>query len=493
MSRTRLRVRERVFLGFFLLTGQLVWAGDDPGIPEPGEATFALIGQPQGDYQARRRTLMRQILEQEAKRSEGEVVHQPVVVLVGQDEDPISALSGGKFRQKNDFAYLTGVEAPSACLILLPKEDRETLYLPPLSRPGHAIEEVPDGPGREAAEKLGFSKVESTSRFLADLFGAIADPRKEVRERTRIPVVYMISRNSRLAANSAEIQFARFLREGAPTTEIRDVTPLLAAMRKVKSGAEIALLQKAIDVTGSAQDEVIKMIRPGLYEYELEAKIAATFIGRGAQRAGFPPIVGSGPNSTIPHYFANRRKIEEGELVVVDIGAEYSNYTADITRTYPADGKFSPRQREIYQLVLDAQTVVAVRVKAGATKLREMTGWTREFLKQSPLRARDREGQEHTMDRFFLHGLSHYLGMDVHDVGDTGKPIEPGEVFTIEPGIYIPSENLGVRIEDDYLMTDHGLEKLSKSIPSDPDDIERLIERARKASRAPAPAAPDDK
>jgi Xaa-Pro aminopeptidase len=199
--------------------------------------------------------------------------------------------------------------------------------------------------------------------------------------------------------------------------------------------------------------------------------------------------VGSGPNSTIPHYFANNRQLEDGELVVVDIGAEYQYYTADITRTYPVSGKFTPRQREIYQLVLDAQTEAAKQVKTGTTLLMPLTGFVREYFRKSPLRAKGEDGKEYTMDHFFIHGLGHYLGMDVHDVGNYAKPLQVGEVFTIEPGIYIKSENLGIRIEDDYLLTG-GLEKLSKDIPSDPDEIERRIAEAKSTPASAAAGGP---
>jgi Xaa-Pro aminopeptidase len=211
----------------------------------------------------------------------------------------------------------------------------------------------------------------------------------------------------------------------------------------------------------------------------LEGEALAAFLGGGAARAGFSTIVGSGPNGTIPHYFENSRRIEPGELVVVDLGAEYQYYTADITRTFPADGRFTPRQREIYQLVLDAQRAVEAEMKPGQTKLGDMTRFTKEFFRNSPLRARDETGEERTMDHFFLHGLGHYLGMEVHDVGDYGEPVQVGEVFTIEPGLYIKSEALGVRIEDDYVMTEAGPEKLSKAIPSEPEEVERLIASKR--------------
>lgn len=486
----RLRV---VALLAVLQAAGLARAGDLSPAAACCESGDRILGQPKADYQARRQTLMRKVREAEekslAKLKEamkhappphrvGPMQIDPVIVLVGQDEP---ALGGGegKFRQKNDFAYLTGVNVPSAALILRPRDDRATLYLPPLHPGARGLEEPLDGPGASSAAKYGFDRVESTETFLADLFRAIGDPRKPTPGRSRVPVVYTITPAGLRDLLDSDAKFVRFLREGAPTTEVEPLSPMLGEMRKAKTCAELDLLRKAIAITGAAQAEVTGSIHPGVYEYELEAKIVATFLREGAERTGFPSIVGSGPNSTIPHYFANRRKLEDGDLVVVDIGAEYQLYTADITRTYPANGKFTARQREIYQLVLDAQKAAEAKVKPGETRLREMTGWTREFLKNSSLRAKDRDGEEHTMDHFFIHGLGHYLGLDVHDVGDTSKPLQPGEVFTIEPGIYIPAENLGVRIEDDYLVTEHGLEKLSKDIPSDPDEIEKGIAQAR--------------
>lgn len=223
----------------------------------------------------------------------------------------------------------------------------------------------------------------------------------------------------------------------------------------------------------------MKAIRPEIHEYQLEGKLIGAFLNGGALRPGFASIVGSGPNATIPHYFANDRKIEDGDMVVVDIGAEYKMYTADITRTYPANGKFTPRQREIYQLVLDAQTAAFEHTKLGKTTMAELTEFVRDYFRKSPLRAKDTDGKEYTMEHFFIHGLGHYLGMDVHDVGDYAKPMQVGEVFTIEPGLYIRPENIGVRIEDDYLMTETGPVKMSKNIVSDIDGIEKKIAAGR--------------
>jgi len=293
--------------------------------------------------------------------------------------------------------------------------------------------------------------------------------------------VYTLSPTPRATDHRPIAEAVRRLKEGAPERTFRELAPILHSMRKAKSPTEIVLLQKAIDITGEANEEVIRAIEPGKFEYQLEGKIIGAFLDGGALRPGFASIVGSGPNATIPHYFDNNRKMEDGDLVVVDIGAEYELYTADVTRTYPVNGKFTPRQRALYQLVLDAQAEAEKHMKPGETRLGQMTGFVSNYLRKSPLRAKDANGNEQTMDRFFIHGLSHYLGMDVHDVGSLSEPMKVGEVFTIEPGLYIKGENIGIRIEDDYLMTETGPVKLSGKIASTPDEIEAKIARARSA------------
>lgn len=437
---------------------------DSPPAAERG----LLLGQPRADYAARRRELMRRVREASPNPD------RTVIVLRGSDPPP----EDGRFRQSNDFAYLTGLDAPSAALVLGPAAEKEVLYLPEPSRLAGVFSEPRPGPGPETAERLGIAQVDPTAKLLADLFGTILDPLVGSGRRSDA-IVYVRDPEPRRPGEGPEPKFVRLLREGAPTSEFRDVRPLLAAMRKVKSDTELAHLRRAIAVTAEAIDAIAAKIRPGVGESVLEGEALAAFLKGGAARPGFSTIVGSGPNGTIPHYFENSRRIEPGELVVVDLGAEYQYYTADITRTLPADGRFSPRQREIYQLVLDAQKAVEAELKPGQTKLGDMTRFTRDFFRASPLRAKDSSGEEQTMDHFFVHGLGHYLGMDVHDVGSYGEPVQVGEVFTIEPGLYLKSEGIGVRIEDDYRMTEHGPEKLSKDIPSDPDAVERMIASAR--------------
>jgi Xaa-Pro aminopeptidase len=447
----------------------------------------ALLEQPLSEYKARRQALMERVKEADAgamlvrprggdgaaegtRRPSG-----PVIVVVGETEEPEDA----RYRQRNDFAYLTGVEAPHAALILWPAEGKEVLYLPPRDKREEAWTGPKIGPGPEGVAATGIESVEPTSAFLGDLFDAIGDTGKRSSGQ-RPASVFLLIPDPRPNVGGSSAALARLVKEGAPQARPRDLAPLLGELRKVKSAPEIILLRKAISITGDAQAAAIRTIGPGVPEYKVEGAILGAFISGGGMRAGFPSIVGSGLNSTVLHYNANRRTMESGDMVVVDIGAEYSYYTADITRTYPVSGKFAPRQREIYQLVLDCQSACAAEFKAGKSTLQSQNAFARAYMAKSPLRAKDEEGVEHTMDHFFIHGLGHYLGMDVHDVGETGKPCQPGEVFTVEPGIYIPSEGFGVRIEDDYLVTKDGLEKLSKDIPVEVGDIERLMGEVRK-------------
>ena len=209
-----------------------------------------------------------------------------------------------------------------------------------------------------------------------------------------------------------------------------------------------------------------------MYEYEIEALIEYTFRSNGADRVGFPSIVGSGPNSTTLHYDTNRRQTRAGDLVVIDIGAEYGRYSADVTRTVPIDGRYTDRQQAIYKLVLGAQQAAIDATRPGVT-LGELSGMARQYIEPN---SGDLCGAE-SCNRYFIHGLSHWLGMRVHDVGDYNMPLEAGMVFTIEPGIYIEDEQFGVRIEDDILVTETGSELLSAGAPRSVDDIEALMSR----------------
>ena len=257
---------------------------------------------------------------------------------------------------------------------------------------------------------------------------------------------------------------------------VRDLRELTAALRLIKDADELRRLRRTIDITTDAHLAAMRAIAPEMWEYELEAVIEFTFRKNGAERVGFPSIVGSGPNAVTLHYDKSRRQMKAGELVVIDIGSEFGYYSADVTRTIPVSGTFTDRQREIYRLVLGAQQAAMDAVKPGVT-VADLNRVAREYIERN---SGSLCGAQ-SCNQSFVHGLSHWLGMDVHDVGDYATPLAPGMVLTIEPGIYIASENLGVRIEDDVLVTSTGYELLSKGAPRDPAAIEKLI-AARKGA-----------
>jgi Xaa-Pro aminopeptidase len=324
------------------------------------------------------------------------------------------------------------------------------------------------GPGEEAERLFGLREVAASTGFkdrLAELVAPV--------EGKPAPKIYTVIPTGPGADTSRESRFVEMLHQTFPNNQVVDVSKIIGEMRKVKSSAEIELLQKAVDISNEGHREIVRAIKPGAYEYEAQAALEAVWTRMGSERPGYPSIVGSGINGTILHYNENRKRIEAGELVVVDAAAEYSYYTADITRTYPASGKFTQRQREVYQLVLDAQRAAEKAYVPGKSSMKDIQDAAREVMKASTVR--DKHGK--TLEIYFIHGLGHWIGMDVHDTGAYGV-LPVGSVITIEPGIYLPEEGFGVRIEDDYLVTDKGLVKLSAKLPSEPDDIERMMQKA---------------
>jgi Xaa-Pro aminopeptidase len=410
------------------------------------------------EYRARRQKLLAQIKD-------------GVVVMVGAREEDFGEV--GRFRQHNDFMYLTGVQTPASYLIFVPpnvvagKPQHETVFIPPRDVRHEQWTGVQLGPGAEAEQLFGLEEVAPSTAFkdrLAELL------QKTEGKPLKIYTVILTGPGSEI---SRESRFIETLRQSYPKNEIADVSRIIAEMRKVKSPSEIELLQKAVDVSIEGHRDVVAAIKPGAYEYEAQAALESAWTRLGSERPGYPSIVGSGINGTTLHYNENRKRIEAGELVVVDAAAEYSYYTADITRTFPASGKFTPRQREVYQLVLDAQRAAEKAFVLGKSSLADLQRVAREVMQTS--RLRDKHGN--TLDKYFIHGLGHWIGMDVHDVG-VYNVLPVGSSFTIEPGIYLPEEGFGVRIEDDYLVTEKGLVKMSAKLPSEPDEVERMMSKA---------------
>lgn len=332
-----------------------------------------------------------------------------------------------EYLPERNFYYLTGFAEPNAILLLdaAAQPAQEFLFLP-ARRPAEERWTGPKlGPGGEAEKETGFAKVLPASDFDATL---------------------------KKASDKARAVFG-----------LKEVADDIAYLRQVKSASEIALLEKAVQITVKGQQAAARTVAPGVMEYEVEAALEYEFRRNGAERPGFPSIVGSGPFSTILHYDRSERRMQAGDTLVVDIGAEYSGYSADVTRTYPVSGTFSPRQREIYQIVLDAQKAALARVKPGVRI---------SDIHQAAMAHIRSKGYE----RNFIHGTSHHIGLEVHDAGETSRPLEPNMVITVEPGIYLPEERLGVRIEDDIVVTNSGYRLLS-NFPKEIAEIEALLKR----------------
>jgi len=384
------------------------------------------------------------------------------------------------FAQEENFYYLTGHNEEGAGLILLPAAQndhggsssswsgaREILFLPsknPGKEKWNGVRMSPSDPGIEA--RAGFASVQpfpemrATVENLAKLYSAFY---------TILPY------DKELGGYPHEKAVVDWLQLAAPRAALKDARMQITGMRPVKSPGEIAFLKQAIDLTDDSHIEAMKMMRPGLYEYQVAAKMVEVHSMGGSEREGYAPIVGAGPNSTALHYDKLSRKIEDGDIVVLDVGAQYSGYSADITRTIPANGKFTPRQREIYEIVLGAQNAALAAIKPGAhfscrSKKDGLMNIAYDYINSH---GKDREGRP--LGQYFIHGLGHNIGLNVHDPGDYCSPLQPGMVVTVEPGIYIPEENLGVRIEDDVLITESGYKLVSERLPRNPDEIEQIM------------------
>jgi Xaa-Pro aminopeptidase len=386
-----------------------------------------------------------------------------IAVLRSADEKSIEGdyPQDSDFRQDNDFFYLTGLETAESWLVLIGSTtgpDQVVLFMPPRDSMQERWTGPRMGPGPEATAVTGVPDVRSNHGARSFIREALGTSGTLLLPRYRAPRDSIVLKELGLP-DSLSASLTR-----------KSLAGHLAALRQVKDADEIARLRRAIDITAEAQREAMKLARPGMWEYELEAMIEYTFRRRGAERVGFPTIVGTGINGTTLHYDKGRRQSEAGDLVVMDVGADFGYYSADVTRTIPISGTFTPRQRALYDLVLGSQQAAIDSIRPGITIMR---------LQQiASGYMRDHSGDlcaPGPCNRYFIHGLSHWLGMDVHDTGDYNAKLAPGMVLTVEPGIYIPSEKLGIRIEDDILVTATGSENLSAGAPRSAADIEKLM------------------
>jgi Xaa-Pro aminopeptidase len=384
------------------------------------------------------------------------------------------------FLQEPNFYYLTGHNEEGAALLLVPaaaaekgwKGPQEILFLPPRDpeqEKWNGPRMGPADPGIQ--ERTGFASVEPFPNLKARL----ADLTQSYRE------VWTLLPHSDDTGYPHAREWSSWITQATPELAQKDVAPALGAMRQVKSLGEIALLTKAIELSMDAQLAAMRMMRPGLYEYQVAARMVEIHSNGGCETEAYAPIVGTGLHSTILHFNELDALIQDGDIVLMDVGGQYSGYTADVTRTIPANGHFTARQREIYEVVLGAQNAALAAMKPGMTLGRGSNSLFK--IAYDYINTHGKDGEGRSLGRYFIHGLSHHIGLEVHDAGDPNRPLEPGMVVTVEPGIYVPEEKIGVRIEDDVLITPTGYKLLTARLPRTVDEIEKIMNQA-KVSRA---------
>jgi Xaa-Pro aminopeptidase len=421
----------------------------------------ARFPQPNSEYQARRAKLRAQL-------------DGPLVLFGYTSREDSSEFA--VFFQEPNFYYLTGNSEPDAAILLLPdaaqagepKGPREILYLPPRDlrlEKWDGPKMGPDDPG--IAQKTGFEAVRPYAQLKPDL---------EALTKTYKTVYTVLPPKVEDGYPHFSTAVA-FVQSAMPNATVKDAAPAIYAMRQVKSAGELGLLQKAVDLSVDGQLAAMRSMRPGLFEYQIAAKMKEAHEMGGCEREAYAPIVGTGLNSTVLHYSALTQPIMDGDVVVIDVACEYGGYAADITRTLPANGKFTPRQREIYDIVLGAQNAAIAAVKPGAHLYAgdgSLMSISKNYINTH---GKDKNGE--SLGKYYIHGVSHHLGLDVHDPGERDRPLEAGMVITVEPGIYIPEEKLGVRIEDDVLVTADGYKILTEHLARTADEVEAVMASGR--------------
>jgi len=403
----------------------------------------------------------------------------PKALAVVHAADVLPSTGDGtlKIHPSSDLFWLTGIEQEESVLVLCPQAadpaNREMLFV---RQPNEhlAVWEGHKHTKEKAKELSGIHKI----RWLSELPGALHLLMCECDS------VWLNANEHERAAYEVEdrdLRMARSLIARYPLHRYERLAPLMRRLRAVKAPAEVALLRRAIDITDAGLRRMLAALKPGVMEYELEAELACEFIRRRAKMA-YEPIVGSGKNACVLHYIENDCTCRDGQLLLVDVGASYANYAADLTRTYPVNGRFTERQRDVYEAVRRVLESSIARSVVG-TSIRE---WKREAqiemtkelvglgLVTAEEAAKDTP-EEPACKKYYMHGLGHSLGLGVHDIAPFDGPFEAGWVITVEPGIYIPEENLAVRLENDILITENGPVDLSAHVPILPDDIEALM------------------
>jgi Xaa-Pro aminopeptidase len=414
------------------------------------------------------------------KRYTAQLQKDSVAIFNSNDEMPRNGDSSFPFRQNSDLFWLSGIDQEQTVLIIAPDhplpEYREALFLRKTNE--HiAIWEGHKYTKDEARAASGIQQV----YWMEDM-------------KAMLPVIIHHSKNIYINLNendrlSTEVtyrdeRFAQELRIKYPGHHYERSGPLMAKVRAIKSNQEVMLLRTACDITEQAFRRVLTYVKPGVMEYEIEAEIIHEFIRNRATGHGYSPIIASGPNACVLHYIQNNNECKSGEVILLDFAAEYANYSADMTRSIPVNGKFTNRQKDVYNAVLRVMRAATKMLVVGNTipKYHEEVGKVMEqelcslgLLKTEDVKKQD--PKQPLYKKYFMHGTSHFLGLDVHDIGNRYEPMMAGMVLTCEPGIYIPEEGLGIRIENDILITEKGPVDLMANIPVEAEEIEEMMSK----------------
>lgn len=401
-----------------------------------------------------------------------------IAIFNSNDELPTNGDALHPFRQNSDLYWLTGIFQEDTMLVLFPdnpdKKFREVLVL---VRPNE-IKEKWDGRRHRKAEATELSGI-STIVWLDSLDG-ILQPMIHLAEN-----IYLNTNENDRKANLVPVRDYRFageMRARYPLHHYERSARIMKELRAVKSKLEVEVIQQAIDITEKTFRRLLKFIRPGVWEHEIEAEIYHEFIRNRSSGPAYGSIIASGDRARTLHYVSNNQQCLDGEMILMDFGADYGGYAADLTRTIPVNGKFSKRQKEVYNACLDLHNYCKTILKPGITMVdyHEMVGdeATVQFLKIgliSKADVKNEDPENRAYRKYLYHGISHHLGIDVHDLGTRTNPVQAGMVFTIEPGIYIEEEQMGVRIENNVWVTKTGNTDLMKNIPIKVEEIEKSM------------------
>jgi Xaa-Pro aminopeptidase len=403
-----------------------------------------------------------------------------VAVINSNDVMPTNADGTMRFRQNSDLFYLTGVDQEETVLVLCPQfpdpKYHEVLFVRETSEliatwEGHKLtkEEAREATGIETVLWFSeFPKLFNTMMVMGDVENVYLNTNDHYRADSPV--------------ESRDSKFIKWCKEKYPLHKYERLAPIMHKLRSIKSELEIRMLQTACDITEKAFRRVLKFVKPGVKEYEIEAEYAHEFLRNGSRGFAYEPIIASGANSCVLHYIENKNICKDGDVLLLDVGAEYANYNADLTRTIPVSGRFTKRQREVYDAVLRVKRAAIGLMKPGVVyydyhkevqKIMES-----ELIGLKLLHKKEVENQPKEKPlfmKYFMHGTGHQLGLDVHDVGNMYHKMQTGQVWTVEPGIYIKEEGLGIRIENNVVIKESGVLNLMKSTPIEADEIEEIM------------------